>query len=167
MEKNLWLRYALYSFLGILILMAVSGLLMPSGPGYNNMTGYGYERDMMKQGMQPVGMNGMMQQGMQPMGMNGMGGGMQVNGLVIYPLPNGGVAISAASNMQMGMSQQPIMGQLPMGMGQLPMGMGQQPMGMGQQPMGMGQQPMGMGQQPMGMGNMQSGGSSGGGMGMM
>ena len=61
MENNQWLRYALYSFLGILILVAVLGLVMP---GQNQ-----YSSNMMPMGNTSGGMQ------------MGGGGGMSMNGM--------------------------------------------------------------------------------------
>lgn len=157
MDNNPWLRYALYSFLGILLLMVFVGLLAPNQQG---MYGQGQMQMM-------PGMNGGNMQ--MPYGNASFTGGMMVP-VILVPV-----------NMQMHNA----MGQMPMGMqgGQMPMNtmqgnMGQMPMGMQS---GMGQMPMGM--QGGNMGNMQGGGmgmmnmsgsgmsggssSSGGGMGMM
>ncbi|SDD66485.1 hypothetical protein [Sporomusa acidovorans] len=141
MENNQWLRYALYSFLGILLLLVIGGLVAP------NQAMYGYGQ----YGQMPMGN---MNMGQMPMGNMNMGQ---------MPMGNMNMGQMPMGNMNMG--------QMPMGnmnMGQMPMGnmnMGQMPMGnmnMGQMPMGN----MNMGQMPMGnmnMGQMQGGG----GMGMM
>lgn len=168
MENNQWLRYALYSFLGILLLMAVGGLMTG-----NQQPMYG------RQGMAMPGMNmgggGMPMQGygmpqvilvpvaVMPTGQMGMPmGQMQGNGMGM-PMGMQGGSMGMMGGMPMGQSGN--MGQMQGGGG---MGM-MMPMGMQGGGMGM----MNMGGQGGGMGNMQqsgsgmSGGSSGGGMGGM
>ena len=160
MENNAWFRYAMYSFLGILILVAIMGLLTSNSMS-SNMA-------MMPMGNMSMGGNSM---GMAPMGNMQMGGGMgqmgsmggmmpngtQMNGFYIHPLPNGGIAIVPMNGM--GGVQ---MGNMPMG--GMQMGMPMNSMsggGMGMGSMG------GMGMMGMPMGGGSSGSGSSGGMGMM
>lgn len=164
MENNPWLRYALYSFLGILLLMAVVGLLAPNQQSmYGQSYGQSHGRGQMMPGMN----TGFAGNGQMPMGNASFNGGMMVP-VIMVPVN------SMPMGMQYGMPMgQMTMGQMPMGMqsgnmgmqGQMPMGMqSQMPMqggGMGMMGMPMGM-PMGM-QGGGGMGNMQGGG----GMGMM
>lgn len=89
MENNPWLRYALYSFLGILILVAVLGLVMPGQPEYSSNM-------MMNNGGMMSGM--MPMQNARPMGR--ATGGMLMNGMAgVYPFSNGGMMSAMPVNM--------------------------------------------------------------------
>lgn len=165
MDNNPWLRYALYSFLGILLLMVFVGLLAPNQQGM-----YGQGQMQMMPGMN----GGNMQQ--MPYGNASFTGGMMVPVILVpvnMPMHNA-MGQMGMQGGNMGMNQMPMgmqggmgmMGQMPMNnmqgnMGQMPMGMQG---GMGQMPMGM---QGGMGQMPMGMQGGNMGNMQGGGMGMM
>lgn len=177
MENNAWFRYAMYSFLGILILVAIMGLLTSNSMS-SNMA-------MMPMGNMSMGGNSM---GMAPMGNMQMGGGMgqmgsmggmmpngtQMNGFYIHPLPNGGIAIVPMNGMggvQMGnmpMNNNSSMGMMGGNMGGMMGNMsgGNMNMPMGGMQMGMGSMG-GMGMMGMPMGGGSSGSGSSGGMGMM
>lgn len=185
MENNPWLRYALYSFLGILLLMTVAGLLTP-----NQQTMYGHQQGQMTSGMNTgfdgnnmqmnrgmvvpvimVPMNSMYMMGQMPSGnmgnMSQMPMNMQGGGMGMMSMPMGGMQGGNMGNMQNGSSSGG------MGMMNMPMG-GMQGGSMGNMQSGSSGGGMGMMNMPMGgmqgggsMSNMQSGSSSGGGMGMM
>lgn len=90
MNQNLWLKYALYSFLGVLILMAVTGLMQNS--------------------MNDNGMSSMNNMNMQAP-MQGMAvGEMPMNGMAaVYPCFNGGMM--SAMPVSMGRSYTPVYNQ--------------------------------------------------------
>lgn len=101
MNQNPWFRYALFSFLGALMLMFVSGLVQGGGFGMqagmmpiNNMN----MQAMSMQGMlmQSIPMNGMMPITAGPMVMNGS---VPVSSLAVYPLPGGGMTIMPMGSM--------------------------------------------------------------------
>lgn len=197
MENNPWLKYALYSFLGILILVAMLGLVMPGQNQYSsNMMPMGNTSGRVQMGggggmpmnSMPAGgsggMSGMMpnnqmaqMQSASPMGNSTMpSGGMQMNGVMVVPLPNGGVAVipmnngMASSGMQTGnmpMNNMPGGGGGGMAVNAMPAGgsgMGMMPMGGGG---GMPMSSMPAGGASANTSSMPPSSSGGGGMGMM
>jgi len=123
MNQNLWLKYALYSFLGVLILMTVSGLMQNSMNDYgmsstrmpmNNMNMQAQTQMPMQGfagGMPMGGMN--MQAPMQGMATSmGFAGEMSMNGMtVVYPFFNGGMMSVMPVNM--GRSYTPVNNGIP------------------------------------------------------
>ncbi len=187
---NNWLRYALYSFLGILLLVAIMGLLAPDNP-YGNMAGMQMQQmgpmsggmqarqgndmrmnaGMMNMGNMPPrgaypasGMAGMQMQPMQPMG--NMGASMPQMAPMqgaSYPqgaIPMNGVIVMPLPNGGVAVMPMNNMGQMPQAAG-----MGMVPMSnTGQMPQGggMGMMPMGnTGQMPSGSGMTQMPSSGG------
>ncbi len=173
MANNGWFKLAVFSFIGILVSMAVLGLISNSSLG-------GYNAQMQQQAMQQNNMANMnmqgvnMQGGMSTQGNMNMNGNMQM-GNMQGNMPMNGMNMPMQGNMPMNGMNMPMQSNMPMnGMGMPNEMQMMQMMNQMQQQMMMMQQQINMMQNsmPQSGGSMSGGsgsmsGGSGGGMGMM